>query len=172
MDIFAIVIYPLGILGWLYLWHALVGYARLRQKPLLWISFFGALIVLTVNIILGFLSTVPNHSTELEIYRFVETNATTVSEFTLAIAIFVVITFDKEVQVLGAETARRFTSLVLWAFLFAVVGCLPLYWMPPKEGWLTVLRHIKTVPFTYSLFILAAAMIVFLYEVRSPRKED
>jgi len=35
-----------------------------------------------------------------------------------------------------------------------------------------LLRHLKTVPFTYSLFILSAAMIVFLYETRHPVEEE
>ena len=166
MDLIAAVIYFLAGICWLYAWRVLVGYDWLRQMPLLWIAFMGSLFVLAVNFTLAFFSSVPDFATELQVFEFVETNATTVAGLTLAIAIFVVVTFDKEVQVLGTRTAGKFLWLILWAFLFAVVGCLPLYWMPQRAGWLTALRHLKTVPFTYSLFILSAAMITFLYEVR------
>ena len=129
----------------------------------------GCLFVLAVNF---FLASVPDFATELPIYNYVETNATTMAGLTLAIAIFVVVTFYKEVHAMGTRTARKFLWLTLWAFLFAVVGCLPLYWVPERHGWLTLLRHLKTVPFTYSLFILSAAMIVFLYETRHPVEEE
>jgi hypothetical protein len=115
MDLFAVVIYFLAGICWLYAWRALVGYNWLRQMPLLWIAFMGGLFVLAVNFFLGFFSSVPDYATELQIYNFVETNATTVAGLTLAIAIFVVVTFDKEVQVLGVRTAaegRRSLSAV------------------------------------------------------------
>jgi len=172
MDHYAVAIYFLAGIGWLYAWRAIVGYDWLRQVPLLWVAFIGCLFVLAVNIFLAFFSSVPDFATELPIYNYVETNATTVAGLTLAIAIFVVVTFDKEVHVLGTTTARKFLWLTLWAFLFAVVGCLPLYWVPERTGWLTVLRHLKTVPFTYSLFILSSAMIVFLYETRHHVEEE
>jgi len=38
MDHYAVVIYFLAGIGWLYAWHAIVGYDWLRQVPLLWVS--------------------------------------------------------------------------------------------------------------------------------------
>lgn len=164
-DKAAIIIYSLAIPGWLYLWHALIGYDWLARHRLLYISFIGALFVFAANIALAFFAVTPDYATELKIYAYVEVNAKTVAGFALAIAIFVLLKFDKEAGILERPSSRKFLLLIFWSFLFAVVGCLPLYWMPPVEGWLTVLRHLKTVPFTYSLFILASAIIVFIYDI-------
>jgi len=78
------------------------------------VALIGCLFVLAVNFFLAFFSSVPDFATELPIYNYVETNATTVAGLTLAIAIFVVVTFDKEVHVLGTTTARKFLWLTLW----------------------------------------------------------
>ena len=165
-DYSAMVIYSLAMLGWLYIWHLLVGYDWLAERRLLFISLIGALFVFAANIGLSFVAKTPDYTTELEIYPYVEQNAKTTAGFALAIAIFVLLKFDKETGVLERPSSHKFLSLIFWSFLFAVVGCLPLYWMPPFYGWLTILRHLKTVPFTYSLFILASAIIIFIYEIR------
>ncbi len=165
MDVSALAIYCLALPGWLYVWHLLVGYDWLNRHPLLYISFFGALFVFAMNIVLAFHTETPNYLTELSIYSYVEQDAKTVSGFALAIAIFVLLKFDKEENVMNRPTSRKFLALIFWSFLFAVVGCLPLYWMPPIDGWLTILRHLKTVPYTYSLFILASAIVIFIDEI-------
>lgn len=163
VDLAAIIIYTVAFFGWFVVWHYLVGYNWLMQRKLLWVSFLGCLLVFGVNIVLGFYAKTPDYKTELMIYPYVEQNAKTVASLALAIAIFVVVRFDKEADILQTPSSRKFLMLIFWAFLFALVGCLPLYWMPPVDGWLTALRHLKTIPFTYSLFILASAIIVFIY---------
>lgn len=165
-DYSALVIYGLAIPGWLYVWRWLVGYDWLAKQRLLYISLGGALFVFAVNIGLAFVTQTPGYDTELKVYAYVEQNAKTVAGFALAIAIFVLLKFEKEVGAMERPSSRKFLSLIFWSFLFAVVGCMPLYWMPPIDGWLTILRHLKTVPFTYSLFILASAIIIFIYEIR------
>lgn len=164
-DNAALAVYCLAIPGWLYVWHLLVGYDWLVERRLLFISFTGALFVFSVDIALSFYSKTPDYATELGVYSYVEQNAKTVAGFALAIAIFVLLKFDKDANVMDRPASRKFLSLIFWSFLFAVVGCLPLYWMPPIDGWLTILRHLKTVPYTYSLFILASAIIIFIHEI-------
>lgn len=165
IDSAAMIIYTLAIPGWLYIWHRLVGYDWMARRRLLFISFAGALFVFAVNIVLAGYASTPDYKTEMSIFIYVEQNAKTVAGFALAIAIFVLLKFDKEVNVMDRPASRKFLSLIFWSFLFAVVGCLPLYWMPPQSDWLTILRHLKTVPYTYSLFILSAAIIIFIYEI-------
>lgn len=171
-DEAAIIIYSLAIPGWLYLWHLLVGYDWLASHRLLLISFGGALFVFAANIFLACYTGVPNYQTALKIYAYVELDAKTVAGFALAIAIFVLLKFDKDANMLQRAASRKFLLLIFWSFLLAVVGCLPLYWMPASHDWLSVLRHLKTVPYTYSLFILASAIIVFIYEIRMAEADD
>jgi hypothetical protein len=160
----ALLIYFLAVPGWLIVWHALVGWEWLLRYRLLLVAFGGALFVFLANIALAFAAATPSYDTELGVYSYVENNAKTVAEFSLAIAIFVLVQFDKKTAVIEPRAARKFLSLIFWSFLFAVVGCLPLYWMPPVASWLITLRHLKTVPFTYSLFILASAIVIFIRE--------
>jgi hypothetical protein len=163
-DKATLIIYTMGSLGWFYLWHKLIGPGWLSENRALYIAYFGAVFVFLVNIILSFYGKTPDYATELNIYSYVEKNANIVAGFSLAIAIFVFFKYNQEDKVLESKSSIKFIFLLFCSFLFSVVGCLPLYWIPPIDGWLTILRHVKTVPFTYSLFLLAAAIIIFISE--------
>jgi len=158
-------VYALAIPGWLLLWHYLIGYPWLRRTRLLYLALLGGGLVFAINLVLLAGARAPNYATELNLYAYVEQNAKTIAGFGLAIAVFVLMKFDKDIGVMEQEAARKFLSLIFWSFLLAVLGCLPLYWVPPAEGCLTLLRHIKTIPYTYSLFILASALIIFIAEM-------
>ena len=169
-DFIAVIVYSLGLLLWFVVWHYLVGYSLLRKLKLLYISFLGAPFVFLVNIILAFFSTIPDYSTELELYPYVESNAKTVAILALAIAVFVVLRLASKQFDIAQPRIRLFLWLILWAFLLSALGALPSYWVPADMYWLTALRHIKCVPFFYSLFILGAGIIVFMYETGYTRK--
>lgn len=170
-DFSAIFIYGSGLFLWIYLWAKMIGYTFLQEKKLLYIAFLGPIINFLINIVLSFYTKIPTYETELNIYLYVETNATTVAGLSLAIAIFVVLKFNSDTKpVTDNPLSKMFLFLIFWAFLYAIVGCLPLYWIPPVSGGLTILRHIKTVPYTYSLFTLAAAIILFCYQIKSAGK--
>lgn len=161
-------VYLLAIPTWLALWHFLVGYNWLARCRLLFLSLLGCCLVLGINVALVAIPIVPDYSTELNLYAYVEQNAKTIAGFGLAIAVFVLMKFDKELGAMEQEAARKFLSLIFWSFLFAVMGCLPLYWVPPVDGWLTTLRHLKTIPYTYSLFFMASAISLFIAEMKRP----
>ena len=167
VDPIALTIYSVACVLWLPTWRYIVGFKVLREQRLMLLPFLGAFFVLGMNILLALNTSIPSHDKELLLYPYVESNATTVAGLALAISIFVVIIFEKDVRALSERTAKKFLQLVFWSFLFSLMGCLPLYWMPPEFLWLTVLRHLKTVPFTFGLFLLAAAMVVFIYETRT-----
>lgn len=49
------------------------------------------------------------------------------------------------------------------AFICAVVGVLPKYWVPsPKATWLFLLRHFKTVIHTYSISLFLGGLLALL----------
>jgi hypothetical protein len=163
-------IYLIGLLGWYAVWHYLLGFTILKKLKLLHLSFWGAQLVFIVNIILAVFAVTHDYATELALYPYVESNAKTVAGMSLAIAVFwVFVTKDKLLEEAHA-LVKIFLWLLFWAFLISVMGTLPLYWVPPGDHWLTALRHIKSVPFFYSLFILASALIVFMYELAYKRK--
>jgi hypothetical protein len=160
------IIYLIGLVLWFALWRALIGYEWLKRERMMRLPLWGCVVALTINLILTLIAEVPEYGVEIGIYSFVEVNAKTVALFTLGIAVFVVVTFRAKAKMLTHQESRKFLQLVFSSFLLAVVGVLPLYWVPQIWGWLTVLRHLKTVPFLYSLFVLAAAIIVFLHEIK------
>jgi ABC-type multidrug transport system fused ATPase/permease subunit len=115
---------------------------------------------------------IPEYGIEVGIYGFVERNAITVATFTLGIAVFVVLTFDKTANLLDQDESREFLLLIFSSFVLSLLGVLPLYWVPQVFGWLTTLRHLKTVPYTFSLFILAAAMLIYLAEILAHQRQE
>jgi hypothetical protein len=169
-DFIGPLVYSLGLLLWFLVWHYLVGYSLLRKVKLLYIAFFGAPFVFIVNIILGFYSIVPEYNIELQLYPYVEDNSKTVGVLSLAIAVFVALRFKGGELDMTKPMIKLFLWLIFWAFLLSVLGALPLYWMPSDKYLLTALRHIKSVPLFYSLFILGAGIIVFMYETGYKRK--
>jgi hemerythrin-like metal-binding protein len=44
--------------------------------------------------------------------------------------------------------------------------------MPQTHGWLTILRHLKTVSYLFSLFILGSAMIIYVDSIRMQDLKD
>jgi hypothetical protein len=163
-------VYVAGLLGWYAIWHLLVGYPTLSKMKLLHLPFWGAQMVFVVNIVLAFFSVANDYNTELALYPYVESNAKTVAGMSLAIAVFWVFASRDKVLQQASALVKVFLWLLFWAFLTSVVGTLPLYWVPPGDYWLTTLRHIKSVPFFYSLFLLASALVVFMYELRYKRE--
>ncbi len=166
----AIGIYFIGLLLWFFVWRGLVGYQWLRREKLMYLPFLGGIFVLIVNLVLAYFAEIPEYGVEIGIYGFVESNAKTIATFTLGIAVFVVVTFEKTVNILDQKESRQFLQLVFSSFLLAVVGVLPLYWVPQNFGWLTTLRHLKTIPYLYSLFIFAAAMVIYINEIKNEKK--
>lgn len=163
-DFIGVLVYTAGLLGWYGIWHYIVGYGLLSKLRLLHIPFWGAQFVFIVNIVLAFFASINTYAVELQLYPYVEANAKTVALLSLAIAVFVVIRISSGTLSESAPLVKIFLWLIFWAFLISLLGCLPLYWMPAGKYWLTTLRHIKSVPLFYSIFILAAGIIVFIYE--------
>jgi hypothetical protein len=167
----AIGIYFIGLLLWFFVWRGLVGYQWLRREKLMYLPFLGGIFVFIVNLFLAYFAEIPEYGVEIGIYGFVESNAKTIATFTLGIAVFVVVTFEKSVNILDQKESRQFLQLVFSSFLLSVVGVLPLYWVPQNFGWLTTLRHLKTIPYLYSLFIFAAAMVIYIYQIKKEKKQ-
>ena len=159
-------IYVLGFFSWFLTWKLIIGYEWLNRIPKLKITFFGGAFALFVNIVMAFIAEVPEYGVELGIYAYVERNAITVAGLSLAIATFIIVTFSKVTTVETDEKMTKFLTLVFTAFLLGVLGVLPLYWVPQIYGWLTLLRHLKTIPELYSVFILGSAMIIYVDSIK------
>lgn len=159
-DYIGVVTYTVGFFAWFFVWHVVHGDRLMKHDWLLRLPFFGCQFVLVSNIILSYFSHVPPHNVELDLYKYVEENAKVVASLALAVCILIIMVVKKRDDM--SNYAREFLNLILWTLLFSVGGVLPLYWMPARQGWLTALRHLKSVPYFYSLFILIAAAIVFI----------
>lgn len=171
-DLPGVLVYLTGAVGWLLIWQRLISFDALRQNQLLWLPLVAAELVFMINIWLCMVSRdleLMDFNAGLTVYAYVEQNATTISGMALGIAIFIVVEFRDSGLMMDRAVARRFLSLILWSFLIAIIGCLPLYWIPAREDWLMLLKSLKTVPFTYALFILASAIVLFLAEIKNSK---
>jgi hypothetical protein len=169
-DFIALIVYSIGLLLWFLVWHFLVGYSLLKKMKLLNITFLGAVFVFIANIVLSFFSPIHEYAMDLKLLSYTEASAKTVAGLSLAIALFVVLGIKNQKIVESNPSTKLFLWLIFWSFLFSVIGTLPLYWMPPQKYWITALRHLKSVPYFFSIFTLGSAIIVFIYELGYKRK--
>ena len=175
LDIFeqiSIFSYIIGLFLWFIFWKYIIGYNYLKKIPTLHIPFWGFSFVMIINIILTYLSTTPAYDIEIGIYSYVERNSITVATLALGIAVFVVLTFKDQLNMLKHAHSTKFLQLVFISFLIVVLGSLPLYWIPQIDGWLTVLRNLKTIPFLYSLFTLASAIVIYLHILKDELNKE
>lgn len=163
-------IYFIGLFLWIVLWYFLVGFKQLSKNKFLNIPFISAILAFTINIFLALFASLTTYEVELSIYSYVENNARIIAQLALAIVLFVVLAFKRLGGSLADQTKKKFVVLILWSFLFSLLGCLPLYWVPPDPLWLAILRHLKTLPYMYSLFLLSTAIVVFIYELKKSKK--
>jgi len=163
-------VYLGGLVAWILMWRLVVGFEWLQKERLLHLPFWGGVLVLGINALLAATGEMQPYAVEIGIYGFVETNSITIGGFSLGIAVFVVFTFDKAISPLQREESRKFLQLVFSAFLLAVIGVLPLYWVPQTAYAITLLKHLKTIPFTWSAFTLAAAIVIYIRLMRIEMK--
>jgi hypothetical protein len=170
-TLLGMIIYLIGIFGWLYLWKVMPGYKWLKHEKIMYFPFLFCIMVFLVNIYLTSVSIVPEYDVEIGIYGFVESNAKSIAAYSLGIAVFVVLTLEKQMKILDTHESKLFIKLIFGAFLIAVIGALPLYWVPQEYGWLTTLRHLKTIPYTYSIFIFATGIITYMHMFREKKEK-
>lgn len=162
--------YVVGLILWFYVWKHTVGYDWLKKEPGLYFTLVGCSLVLVINIALTLIAETPTYEIEIGIYEYVERNGITIAGFSMGIAVFVVLTFKDSLDILKHPESMKFLQLVFFSFLIVILGVLPLYWIPQVDGWLTVLRNLKTIPYLYSVFLLASAIIVYLHILRKDMK--
>ena len=171
-KLISIIAYLVGILFWFVLWKLVIGYEWLKKEPNLHFPLWGGCFVLLINLLLTWFSATPSYEIEIGIYAYVERNGITVAGFGMAIAVFVVLKFKDSFDVLKNSASKKFLQLVFTSFLIVVLGVLPLYWIPQIDGWLTVLRNLKTIPYLYSLFILASAIVIYLHIFKEDKRYE
>jgi hemerythrin-like metal-binding protein len=171
-KIASILIYILALPLWVLLWWKLIGFGWFKKIPYLQVTFYGALAVLAINLFLAYLAEIPEYDTETGLYTYVETNAITVAGLALVIATLSIVTLSRGSSIDQDRRMNLFIKCIFTAFLLGILGVLPLYWVPQVYGWLTLLRHIKTVPEIFSVFLLGSAMLVYLSMVKVHELKD
>ena len=157
-------IYISGIILWGILWIPAGGYSLMTASPLLWFPYVAAIVILLINM---FLWSDPDRDAECDNYekelakiQYLERNAAhMVTAITGALIIAAAISAIKE----NAPVPGDVILFESAAFICAVVGVLPKYWIPSKKGeWMMILRHLKTVPFTWAISLFLAGLLMLL----------
>ena len=164
LKIIIIIVYSIGIVLWLLAWLLIDGIELSSQINLLWIPFLACILILAVNlslwINLDVLHDCNNYDKELEKLQYVERNAAhMVNAITGLLLIAAAISVMKKNALIPPDVIIFESS----AFICVVVGVLPKYWIPSKRPfWLVILRHCKTVPFTYAISLFLGGLIILL----------
>lgn len=159
---YVLLIYLLGCGFWLIVWHLVGGYEFMSYTLMLWLPFLSCFIIMGSNMLLwcGPIS-YEKYDVELDAIKFVETNA---AHMVTAIAGTLVIAAAISAIKNQTPLPKEFIVFQSVAFICAVVGVLPLYWVPSRRvNCLVMLRHLKTVPFTYAISLFLAGLLRLLY---------
>lgn len=159
-------IYVGGAVVWLLLWVPMNGYSQLVTIPLLWASFATCFVIFFLNSALLYVHEhLGNIETEVEYIAFVERNASyVVAGVFVTFLITNALIITRSIVGLKLDALpTEFYQFQLVALVFAIVGVLPLYWIPPdRQRWLHVLRHLKTVPLTFAICLFLGGIIILL----------
>lgn len=155
-------IYMIGCGLWPIIWYNCNGFKIMNQIQLLWVPFLSPFVILLSNLFLwrgvvGY----KDYMVELTAIEFVERNSSYVSS-----AIYGVIVMASAILAVKNTIflPKEFIIFESLAFIFVVVGTFPLYWIPAKKvRWLVLLRHLKTVPFTYSIAFFLSGLLTLLH---------
>jgi len=155
------VVYLVGIVLWPVVW-VLAGYFTLvPADPLLIVPFVLPLGFLVLNLsIARFQPWYPEkHSDELELIEFVERHGyyMIVAVSASIVAVSLLVTASK------ITVPLPFIDFIVASVVTSVGVVLPLVWIPGSDHeYLTLLRHVKTVPLMYAIgFYIAGFIAVF-----------
>lgn len=155
-----VVIYGIGIFLWIAGWYLFGWSDKFSSDSLFLIPFFLCILIMCLNLLIWMLYPKYKHGyeTELRVAEFVDRDASYI-----VLAISVVILVVKSISQGDQQTIpilRDFYIFQFMALASLIIGVLPLYWIPPdKISWLIILRHIKTVPYSYAVSLFLAGLI-------------
>lgn len=159
-----ITVYSVGLALWFLIWFLVGGFNLSYQNGLLWIPFLSCIMILALNLLLWtnleVVHDCEKYDKELEKLQYVERNA---AHMVNAITGLLLIAAAISVMKQNAFIPKGVIIFESIAFVCAVVGVLPKYWIPSqKPFWLIILRHMKTVPFTYAISLFLGGLIILL----------
>lgn len=160
----AIISYLIGIIAWPWLWRVPEGFSLLSQLTLLYFPFILTPLVLMLQII--FILWEPGISdfhTEENLVAAIETNNSQLVTATFGVLVLAAtlasFNFIKSIS-------RTFLLYMSLSLIASIGGVLMLYWLPltHAEAYF-VLRHLKTIPYTYSIGFLLTGTLIIIQEV-------
>ena len=157
----ALLLYLLGCGFWLVVWYFVGGYALMNRIKLLWFPFLSCFAILISNLLLWIVATTyEEFERESNRIEFVERNAAhMITAITGSLIIAAAISAMKS----QVSLPKEFIIFQSIAFICTAVGVLPLYWIPSERThWLVMLRHFKTVPFTYGISLFLGGLLILL----------
>lgn len=156
-----IVFYVVGMFTWLGAWLYFSLVALVSKYPLIIIPFVGFYVVMCLNLLL-WLSTDTYSDFDTEIDRIEEVE--TYAYYLVSTAIGTLIIASSIIRIGGVSSLpTEFLFFEAGALIFSVVGVLALYWIPgDRPAWLSALRHLKTIFFTYALFIFLSGLLILV----------
>lgn len=158
------IIYLLGIILWVFVWYLIDGFYLSGETKLLWFPFIACIFILITNLFLWKnledVHDCDQYENELNKLQYVERNAAHLVTAITGLLLIAAAISDLKGNASIPKSSTMFESI---AFICAVVGVLPKYWIPSKKStWLIMLRHLKTLPYTYSVALFLGGLITLL----------
>lgn len=152
----------LGSIGWLLLWKIPGGYSALSNKLLYFPLVFTPLVLLSQIAFLIWHPYFVDFNTEEALVTVIERNNQQLITATFGILVLAA-TFAnfKSITIIS----REFLLHISFSLICSVM-VLELYWFPTSSiASYFVLRHLKTIPYTYSIGFLLSGVLVLIQEV-------
>lgn len=161
LNTFVTISYGVGIAGWFAAWGYFGLFELVFQYPLMLVPLLGGPVVLGLNVIFWrHESEYGEYDTEFKRLQ----NLQQYSYFLVTAIIGTLVIAATVIEALDIESIPLdFLYFQSGALIFSMVGVLSLFWIPvDKPDWLNVLRHVKTIFFTYALFAFLGGLLLLV----------
>jgi len=168
-DIIVIFLYSLGLASWLFIWFGTGSVSLLPKNKLLYFPFLLIPVVFILEIIFFLWEPiVGTFQAEEALVVVIERNNHQLITATFGIIVLAATLFAVK---LIRHIEREFLFFVALSLICSVGGVLTLYWLPTSNAAAYfVLRHFKTIPYTYSIGFFLTGLIILLQDILEAEK--
>ena len=167
----AILFYFIAIIVWFIIWRLSTLFKSTKHNKLLYFPLLLTPIICIIEIISLYMNPyVETFKAEEQLITVIERNNSQL--LTAAFGILVLATVFLNMKLIKS-ISKEFIKFLSFALICSIGGVLVLYWLPTNDPiYYFLLRHFKTIPYTYSIGFFLGGLLILVHEIPSTIKKE